>query len=308
MIESGGGNVNILYADGTSAAFDPEELRQRLENSFSASGRMEVWIADEIVLAVEYALRNREEAGNDLAGPVVHAADIDECVIRVLEDAGFPETAKHFRENPVTSGDFGKLSPDRVEQYLAEKLQLTGLAGSALAEKIRNAMAAIGAAQCSPHLILELARHFRDSAASAHRLPPPPAAKPGPAAAPVSAPAEKLLQIRRTDRIFPSIRAEIDLGRLLEKCTLIPPLTELSLIPILQPVAGRLDAECRKLRCGGAEKYPLVLTLRGFSDFAAKWLCYESNVSRETLKRRGRAFASCFCALMSEKPFKTLVR
>ena len=53
MIEAGGGTVNILYADGTSAFFDPEELRLRLEKSFAAAGRTDPVIAGEIVLAVE---------------------------------------------------------------------------------------------------------------------------------------------------------------------------------------------------------------------------------------------------------------
>ena len=39
MIELGGGTVSILYADGTSAFFDPEELRQRLEKSFASANR-----------------------------------------------------------------------------------------------------------------------------------------------------------------------------------------------------------------------------------------------------------------------------
>ena len=170
MIELGGGTVNILYADGTSAFFDPEELRLRLEKSFAAAGRTDPSLAGEIVLAVEYALRCRDSENTDAPGSVIHAGDIDECVVRILEDSGYPDAAGHFRKTAVTSGDFGKLTPDDVERYLAEKLQLTGPSGSELAAKIRNALSAIGAGQCSPRLILELARHFRDTAASSRRI------------------------------------------------------------------------------------------------------------------------------------------
>jgi len=307
MIELGGGNISILYADGTSAFFDPEELRLRLEKSFLSAGRADVWIAGEMALAVEYALRCRvgEDSGSDM---VIHAGDIDDCVVRILEDSGYPDAAVHFRKQRVTSGDFGKLSPETVESYLAEKLQLTGPAGSELAARVRQALDAIGIRQCSPHLVLELARHFRDSAASAHRLPAVPVT-PETAAGSVPAPEEKkILNIRLSERIFPSIRAEIDLKLLFEDCSLTPPLTELSLIPILLPAADQLNAECVRLRQNGTLKRPLVLTFRGFAAFARQWLCYDSAADREMLSKRGRAFSACFHSLLREKPFKTFLR
>ncbi|MBR4666010.1 MAG: hypothetical protein IKO93_19245 [Lentisphaeria bacterium] len=305
MIETGGGTVNILYADGTSAFFDPEELRLRLEKSFAASGRTDPAVAGEIVLAVEYALSCRDTENTD-SGSVIHAGEIDECVVRILEDTGYPDAARHFRETRVSSGDFGKLTLDGVEQYLAEKLQLSGPAGSELAAKIRNALSAIGAEQCSPRLVLELARHFRDTAASTHRLGVPPAAKAAPPPEPVQEP--DVLQIRRSDKIFASIRAEIDLPQVFAKCTLTPPLTELALAPILMPLAERLDTEYASLRKDGAENYPLVLTFRGFADFAAKWLAYDPDISKETMHKRGRVFAAYFSSLLRKRPFKTFLR
>ncbi|MBO4631121.1 MAG: hypothetical protein J5858_04285, partial [Lentisphaeria bacterium] len=177
MIELGGGNVSILYADGTSAFFDPEELRVRLEKSMAACGCSEAWIAGEIVLAVEYALRCGI-TGSDSSGQAVHAAQIDDCVVRILEDSGYPEAALHFRGTTISSGDLGKLTPEDVERYLADTLLLTGSAGGELAAKVRCALDAIGASQCSPRLVLELARHFRDAAAASCRLPVPTPAKP----------------------------------------------------------------------------------------------------------------------------------
>ena len=308
MIELGGGNISILYADGTSAFFDPGELRLRLEKSFLAAGRADVWIAGEMALAVEYALRCRagEDPGPDM---VIRAEDIDECVMRILEDSGYPDAAARFKEQRVTSGDFGKLSPETVESYLAEKLQLTGPAGGELAARVRQALDAIGIRQCSPHLVLELARHFRDSAASAHRLPAVPVTHAPAAGNTVPAPEGKqILNIRLSEKIFPSIRAEIDLKLLFEDCPLTPPLTELSLIPILLPVADQVNAECVRLRQNGTQKRPLVLTFRGFAAFARQWLCYDSSADREILAKRGRAFSACFHSLLREKPFKTFLR
>ena len=87
MIELGGGTVSILYADGTSAFFDPEELRQRLEKSFASANRTDPSLAGEIVLAVEYALRCRNQDDN-LPDSVIHVSDIDEY-IRALNNVGF---------------------------------------------------------------------------------------------------------------------------------------------------------------------------------------------------------------------------
>ena len=53
---------------------------------------------------------------------------------------------------------------------------------------------------------------------------------------------------------------------------------------------------------------PLVLTFRGFAGFAVKWLCYDPDISREMLHKRGRAFTSYFYTLLREKPFKTFMR
>ena len=63
-----------------------------------------------------------------------------------------------------------------------------------------------------------------------------------------------------------------------------------------------------RFRKDGAENYPLVLTFRGFAEFAAKWLAYDPDMSREMLHRRGRVFAAYFNTLLREKPFKTFMR
>ncbi|MBQ6599190.1 MAG: hypothetical protein IJH79_16695 [Lentisphaeria bacterium] len=117
-----------------------------------------------------------------------------------------------------------------------------------------------------------------------------------------------VLQIRRSDKIFASIRAEIDLPQIFAKCTLTTPLTELALAPILMPLAERLDAEYAFLRKDGAEHYPLVLTFRGFADFASKWLAYDPDMSKETMHKRGRVFAAYFSSLLRQRPFKTFLR
>lgn len=297
MIEAGSGNIRIRYADGTSAFFDPEELRQRLEKSFAADRRPDSWIAGEIVLAVEYALRSRTGE----PGAAIPAGAIDDCVVRILEDSGYAGVAGRFRSTAADSGDLGKLTPEAVEQYLADKLQLTGSAGAELAARIRDALKAIGAVRCSPHLVLELARHFRDSAASLRGLPQQ--SEPD-----ASSADEPVLQVNLSKTIFPSIRAEIRPLRLFEDSGLNPPLTELAMYPVLAPLAEQLDEACRKLNSPAEAKYPLILTWHGIRGFAEKWLCYDSDVSGGILLKRSGAFSLCFLSLLKEKPFKVFFR
>ena len=304
MIELSSGIVSILYADGTSAAFDAAELRLRLEKSCTASGMADPWIAEEIALSVEYALRSRR-TDPESSGNVVHAADIDDCVVRILEETGYAAVARHFRSNAVASGDFGKLTLDSVADFLSTKLQLSPQSVTPLARKVCAAMSIIGAEKCSPRLVIELARHFREVSAQTHTLRPLhpeklPVAQPEPIPSQTSP-----VIVKRTDTLFPSIRAEIDLNSLLADCRLSPPLTELALMPLLMPCAEKLDAACAELRKNGAEKLPLLLTFCGFHEFARKWLSYDfSGKPDKSLEY----FSEFFCSMLREKPFKIFVR
>ncbi len=302
MIELSSGIVSILYADGTSAAFDAAELKLRLEKSCLASGMADPWIAGEIALSVEYALRSRRtdpEAGN-----VVHAADIDDCVVRILEETGYAGVARHFRGNAASSGDFGKLTPDHVEEFLCAKLQLPPVSAAPLIRKVRDAMNALGVEKCSPRLVIELARHFREI--SAHPQLQPLQPEKLPISKPESAPEPAApFIVRKTTSLFPSIRAEIDLPRLFADCRLAPPLTELSLMPFLMPCAEKLDAACAELRRDGAEKLPMLLTFCGFQEFARRWLNCDYSGKPDS---RVEFFSEFFRSLLREKPFKIFVR
>lgn len=302
MIELNSGVVSILYADGTSAAFDAAELRLRLEKSCVSSGMADPWIAGEIALSVEYALRSRRS--DPETGNVVHAADIDDCVVRILEETGYAAVARHFLGSAATSGDFGKLTPDRVEEFLCVKLQLPPAAAAPLIRKVRDAMSALGAEKCSPRLVIELARHFREVSAHPHLQPLSPEKLPASRPEPVPEPASPLA-VRMTSSLFPSIRAEVDLPRLFADCRLSPPLTELSLMPFLTPCAEKLDAACAEFRRNGAENLPLLLTFCGFQEFARKWLNCDYAGKPDA---RVDFFSEYFRSLLREKPFKIFVR
>lgn len=304
MIEVGSGTISILYADGTSAVFDPEELRIRLEKSFLSSETGDIWIAGELVLAVEFALQKHLSDTNCSA---INANEIDDCVERILEDSGFAAAARMFRSQKISSGEFGRLSADGVEQYLLEKLQLPQEKSRKLADSVISAMRAIGINRCSPRLILELARHFREQTAvsfSPPRVPQQFIQTNQPAITESS-----VFKIHRSDAVFASVRAEIDLTALFQNCNLTPPLTEFSLTPRLLSVTEKIDSEyTRLLEEKKDTDYPLLLTLQNFSEFCFKWLCFENGMDSVKQEKRTRAFTAYLRSLMQTKPFKIFVR
>lgn len=308
MIELSGGSVNILYSDGSSAVFDPEELRLRIGKSLSLAGFGDLWIADEIVLAVEYALRCRQ---NGDLGSVIHASEVDSCVARVLEDSGYASAAAPFYSLSRTSGDFGKLSPEKVQEYLTGKLSLAEENAIPLAEKVNQAMALLGIRRCSPHLVLELARHFREEEARKAqplRVPENHTVLPKKSPAVSVSGSDTAWKIRLSETIFPSIRAEIHLGELFKNCTLTPPLTELSLTPIFLRITEQIDREYLHLSGEKEENYPLLLTLRGFQNFAGKYLCYEDGEEKVSPGKRNGHFVEFIRSLLLVKPFKIFLR
>ena len=240
---------------------------------------------------------------------MIQASEVDDCVARVLEDSGYAAASAPFYALSRTGGDFGKLSPEKVQEYLTGKLSLAEENAVPLAQKVNQAMALLGIRRCSPHLVLELARHFREEEARKAQ-PLSVAASGGGFAAEkknsVSAPEEyrSVWKIRRSETIFPSIRAEIHLGELFASCDLTPPLTELSLTPVLLRVTEKIDREYLRLSGEKEGNYPLLLTLRGFQSFAGKFLCYDSNEEKTSASKRNVLFMDFIRSLLLVKPFK----
>ncbi|MBP5182285.1 MAG: hypothetical protein J6331_04580, partial [Lentisphaeria bacterium] len=66
MIESSADSIHILYPDGSSAVFDPSELRLRLARALAEADQGDPSTAEEVALAVEFTLRSAlREAGID---------------------------------------------------------------------------------------------------------------------------------------------------------------------------------------------------------------------------------------------------
>ena len=93
--------VMIREFEGHTVPFDADLLQTRLIGCFLAAGHREsVDLPQDIVLAVEYTLRNAPR--NEL---VFGRGELERAVTRLLEEIGFPEVAKLYRSGTGTENE-----------------------------------------------------------------------------------------------------------------------------------------------------------------------------------------------------------
>lgn len=158
MIEPNAKTITIVERDGRSVTFSAVELQTRLIGAFLASGRRDVsYLAEEIALAVEYALVQLPRPE-----PVFARGEIEAAVIRFLEEANLPEVARVFRKGGAVETT-ARIAAD--ENTLREVLRRF-FCGSddarfeRLLEIVLDAAKKLDITDASPHLWLELARHY----------------------------------------------------------------------------------------------------------------------------------------------------
>ena len=313
MIEISSNALSILYPDGTSAVFDAAELSARIARSCHDAGTADAWIADDIALSVEFALQKHLQQSGRKSIPL---AEIESCVVSILEDAGYADAAEKFLSGGRPRGEMGKITQADVHGFLLSKLQLDPEEADAVAVKVISAMHAIKAEKCSIRLILELARHFRETAAekraamrqgrSGKAAPPP-----GEIAARLPDPLrrymdEGILTLRSGSKLFESVRLDVDFQTLMKDLPFAPPVTELLLAPRLMECAEAADSVRRAAEeCCGNPELPLIVTLLHAKEFVrSRMLCEEE----DSVTRCARSLSDYFCSMLRKRPFKIFCR
>ena len=278
MVQSVEKQIFVRDADNGVVPFNAGELQTRLIGGFLATGlREDSYMSEEIALALEYTLLNspRPEL-------IFSKSEIDTAVIRLLESIGFPEVAQVFRRNG--SETLLRISVDKetVNSLLVSHLgcslgrveHITGL--------VTGALEKLGIASATPHLVLELARHYeRDLAEddfAADNLPLPQSPRQTlsrqeiyallPAAAKELVEAG-VLRINGITTLFPSVRFFFFMKEFAKLRKLSVPVTELEIEPLLY-AAGNVLEEARQviddaLHC--PEALPCCLSLPDIFDF-----------------------------------------
>jgi len=269
--------ITILERDGRSVTFNVMELQTRLIGAFLASGRRDVsYLAEEIALAVEYALVQMPRPE-----PVFGRGEVEAAVIRFLEEADLPEVARVFRKGGAVETT-ARVSAD--EKTLREMLRRFFLGSDdsrfdRLLEIVLDAAKKLGISDASPHLWLELARHY-DAL-----LEPE---KEDESAAPAALvtltrdelrellPAQALewhnagiLRINGVTSLFPCIHFFFMMNDFARSHHLTAPVTELEIEPLLYQVGSMLEEIRKKVeqRLNGTAELPCLLDIPDMFDF-----------------------------------------
>ena len=255
MIELSENTVLILDPDGRTAPFDPDLLRSRLEEALRVSGTPDSFLASDIALAVDFALRERVRTSPD----VLRSADVELLTGRILSDLGLEDAVRAFRRTAPAGTVSFVVEIQRIRVFLETQFPGSGTALDRTAKKVFHTLQSIGAEAAKPALITELARHFLLSAPEnggkefpepvfVARTTPPCFLSTDDLLAPLKDPEaqaavrERIVNLHPIDlRIFPVLRFDLRLTGLARD---LPPgpLTELSLAPALYRAADVMDS------------------------------------------------------------------
>ena len=293
--------VMIREFEGDIVPFDPEVLQTRLIGCFLAAGlRESVDLPQDIVLAVEYTLRNSPR--NE---PVFGRGELERAVTRLLEEIGFPEVARLYRSGTGTENEI-YVTPEKntLSQMLQGHLWVSGELFGKVIDKIIEGAEKLGISRAPAHLFLELARYYereleRESTrCSVERTPEITLSRnaissmvPEQAREMIAA---EILRIDGVTTLFPCVHLFFRMEEFARRHQLRAPVTELEIEPLLYD-AGAVLAEVQKtieknLSC----PLPVILAVPDMFDFIANWAEGDREKSGNLAAELGRVLCSSF--------------
>lgn len=249
------GNDFIIYIreqDGYNSMFSAGELRDKLFRCLAgASVENPQDSADDITLAVEYSLLNRQKNGT---GGIIDRGELDAAVIRLLEDTGFPEAAELYRHDRGFEEELVPASLEAVGDLISRRISCPEREIGLLCGSVLDAVRKLDITEASPHLYLELARHFVKSAAASRSsalpsLPQLDSEKLEALPQNVAPETAKLIKsrvitIEGLTAIFPCVRFHVSMQEFCDFFDVTSPVTELLVYPAVNQVAAAIE-ECR---------------------------------------------------------------
>ena len=274
--------VEIRNFDGSTEPFDAMALQTRLIGSFLAAGRGDSsFMAEDIALAVEYTLTHVERPE-----PVFGRGELDAAVIRLLEEAGLPDVAKIFRKGMAETSLLVSAYPATLSDLLKHHLACPAERFERVLVKTLAAAKKLEITEASPHLWLELARHYEREMAEEEppfqemplertltrdeitALLPPEALELYKAGA---------LRINGVTTLFPCIHLYFMMNEFAKLAKLEAPVIELLLEPQLYAVSGILESARALIakNLDNSRQLPCILSIPDMLDFISEYL--ESN-------------------------------
>ena len=271
--------VEIQNFDGSREPFDAMALQTRLIGSFLAAGRSDSsFMAEDIALAVEYTLSHVERPE-----PVFGRGELDAAVIRLLEEAGLPDVAKIFRKGLSETRLLVSAAPETLADLLKNHLACSTERFERVLAQTLSAAGKLNISEASPHLWLELARHFEREMAEEEppfqemplertltrdeitSLLPPEALELYKA---------DVLRINGITTLFPCIHIYFMMTEFAKLAKLEPPVIELLLEPQLHQVSSILESARSVIaeKLAATEPLPCILTVPDMLDFIVHYL------------------------------------
>jgi hypothetical protein len=241
----------LIGPDGILNAFESDKLQSKIIRSFMLAGVRDIWLAEDIALAVEYALEqdSREDK-------VFAVSEINSTVIKILEDSGFPEAAESYRRGNLCAEITLNAEAVTVAGLINRHLGLNGKSLDALVAKVVRAAGILDISAAAPALYVELAKYFKSEFMPADKLPQAIISKSQKASPWVVSLKEltdkmssqsrsladnKIISLSGVSRLFPAIKVIFRISGLVEMHHLESPLTEMTMAPHFNSVAQALN-------------------------------------------------------------------
>ena len=293
--------VMIREFEGDLVPFNGELLQTRLIGCFLAAGlRESVDLPQDIVLAVEYTLRNAPRS--EL---VFGRGELERAVTRLLEEIGFPEVAKLYRSGTGTEHELF-VTPD--EKTLCEMLRghlgVSGELFNKVIAKVIEAADTLEIRRAPAHLFLELARYYereleRSSTRCAVEKTPEITVSRSEILALLPESARKMteegiLRIDGVTTLFPCVHLFFSMERFGAMHNFAIPVTELEIEPFLYD-AGAVLAEVHKLMESKLNcTLPVILGVPDMFDFIADYADGDRERSGNLAAELGKVLCSSF--------------
>jgi hypothetical protein len=292
MIKLADSTIMVINPNGSKYEFESDEIQSRIIKSCLSAGIKDLWIAEDISLSIEYALKTARKERKEYT-----LSDINSIVVKILEETGFPDVAENFRlEN--TSSEL-EIAPDKkiLSELIKRHLGVSGAKLEDIVNKIIESSISLGIDKAAPLFFVELAKVHKKKLFSVDEIKPVAIkrsayndtwqvtkdyimAKVTPETKELMK--SKVLHTSGVSRLFPAVKVDFKITKFIEQLDLKKPLTELSVIQRFHiPAAGINDivATAEKLysafprqTVNGRDNLPVYFSVPDISIFARECL------------------------------------
>ncbi|MDD5697216.1 MAG: hypothetical protein PHH77_01250 [Victivallaceae bacterium] len=287
MIKLADTSIMLTDAEGVTSVFDPDRLQSRIIRSFLAAGITESCLADDISLAVEFSLRKSKRKEK-----IFTFSEINNVVVRILKDTGFPEIAAIYERSNTCSRMTVDPEFNTIRKLFRKHLGINHASLDDICGKVIAAARQLGIKNAAPGLFVELAKHYESADFSDTDIEPVSLAaweqdnrwlvSTQAIARELAVSARGLaeagvIRLIGVSSMFPSIRVFFMINEFCRFHGLGGPLTEMVLMPYLFSAGKAVDNCITTIERLAAEQaagkdLPIFLTIPDMSSFAVQLL------------------------------------